>query len=100
MDCTSTHAAYGQTGFFSKIILDYLSGEAPLQPFYRHPVSVDGIKAAIKERRKYPTDRKLLVEELQKHYQALNVSEKVKTNINLNSNDYIMIPCARYDLNV
>jgi|SRR5436190_2241175 len=83
MDCTSTKIAYGETGFFSKIILDYLKGEKQLHSFYRHPVSVDGLKAAMEERRKYPTDRKLLVKELQEHYQKINASEKVKNNINL-----------------
>ncbi|MEP7256042.1 MAG: bacillithiol biosynthesis cysteine-adding enzyme BshC [Ferruginibacter sp.] len=83
MDFTSTKAAYGDTGFFSKIILDYLKGAEQLQPFYTHPVSVDGIKAAIEGRKKYPTNRKLLVEELQKHYEAVGATEKVKNNIKL-----------------
>ena len=83
MDCTSTKTTYGQTGFFSKIVLDYLKGEKKLQPFYTYPVSVDGIKAAIAGRKKYPTNRKLLVEELQKQYQTVNAPEKVKSNINL-----------------
>jgi len=83
MDCTSTKAAYGQTGFFSKIILDYLKEEALLRPFYTHPVSVEGVKEAIVDRKKYPGNRKLLVEELQKHYKTVDASKKVKTNIGL-----------------
>ena len=83
MNCTSTKTVYGQTGFFSKIVLDYLKGEKKLQPFYTYPVSVDGIKAAIAGRKKYPTNRKLLVEELQKQYQTVNAPGKVKSNINL-----------------
>ena len=83
MDCTSTKTAYGDTGFFSKIILDYLKADKLLEPFYSYPVSVDGIKAAIKDRKKYPTDRRLLVEELQKHYPATGTAEKVKKNIDL-----------------
>ena len=83
MDFIPTKAAYGDTGFFSKIILDYLKGAEQLQPFYTHPVSVDGIKAAIEGRKKYPTNRKLLVEELQKHYEKVGATEKVKNNIKL-----------------
>jgi len=80
MDCTSTKTAYGQTGFFSKIIQDYLKEENKLRPFYSHPVSVDGIKAAIKERKAFSTDRKLLVEELQKQY----ANERITSNQQLN----------------
>jgi uncharacterized protein YllA (UPF0747 family) len=81
MDCTSTKTTYGQTGFFSKIILDYLNGEAALQPFYTHPVSFDGIKAAIGDRKKYASNRKLLVDTLQKQYKTVNAPEKVQANI-------------------
>ena len=67
MNATSTAIAYGETGFYSRMILDYLQGSDELTPFYTHPVSADGIKAAIEQRRLFPTDRKLLVETLQKH---------------------------------
>ncbi len=87
MDCTSTRTAYGKTGFFSKIILDYLKGEDKLRSFYSHPVSVDGIKAAIEERKKYPTDRKLLVAELEKQYAGENISTQQQANIKKLSND-------------
>ena len=83
MDCISTKTAYSETGFFSKIVVDYLKGEKQLQPFYTHPVSPGGIKAAIAERKKYPTNRDLLVEELQKRYGDINTGKKVKANIDL-----------------
>src|SRR5436190_18915803 len=81
MDWISTKTAYSETGFFSKIVLDYLEGEKQLQPFYQHPVSIDGIKAAMADRKGYPTNRKLLVEELQKHYGTVDAHEKVKANV-------------------
>jgi uncharacterized protein YllA (UPF0747 family) len=37
------HVTYGQTGFYSKIILDYLTGEKQLKPFYQHPFSVSDL---------------------------------------------------------
>ncbi|HMJ47881.1 MAG TPA: bacillithiol biosynthesis cysteine-adding enzyme BshC, partial [Ferruginibacter sp.] len=83
MDFRSTKTAYGETGFFSKIVLGYLNEDKQLHPFYTHPVSVKGIKAAISERKKYPTNRELLVEELQKYYGGVNAHEKVKANIDL-----------------
>lgn len=81
MDCTTQYIDYRQTGFFSALVTDYISGEELLQPFYKHPVSVAGIKAAIEARKKYPTNRKLLVEALTKQYATVATSDKVKANI-------------------
>ncbi len=87
MNPTSTAIAYGETGFYSRMILDYLQGSEALKPFYTHPVSVEGIKAAIEERRLYPTDRKLLVNTLLKHYAAQSLTNQQQHNIRLLSNN-------------
>ncbi len=79
--------SYEATGNFSKIVLDYIHADIKLQPFYAHPVSIDGIKAAIRERRSYPTDRKLLVDVLNKHYAAETPTVKQQQNIKLLSNN-------------
>ncbi len=86
MNFTSTALTYRETDFFSGIILDYLKGNEKLQSFYTHTVSVDGIKAAVEERKLYPTDRKLLVDTLLKHYQNQNAASKQQQNIKLLSN--------------
>ena len=80
------HISYEATGSFSKIILDYVKGDEKLKPFYTHPVSADGIKAAIEERKLYPTDRKLLVDTLQKHYSEQSPTNQQQHNIELLSN--------------
>ncbi len=81
MDCTAQYIDYWQTGYFSALVTDYISGEELLTPFYKHPVSVAGIKAAIEARKKYPSNRKLLVEVLTKQYASIATSDKVKANI-------------------
>ena len=81
MDCTAQYIDYRQTGYFSALVTDYISGEELLAPFYKHPASVAGIKAAIDARKKYPTNRKLLVEVLTKQYASIAASDKVKANI-------------------
>lgn len=81
MNTTAQFIPYSQTGFFSKTVTDYVQGNSLLQPFYKHPVSVEGIKAAIAERRNFATNRTLLVTELKKQYSAVAVSEKVHGNI-------------------
>ena len=81
MDCTSTNTAYKETGFYSKIILDYLQGEPKLESFYSHAVSIAGVKAAIEDRKSYATDRKLLVDTLKKHYAVANPTGLQQLNI-------------------
>lgn len=87
MNATSTAITYGETGYFSGLILDYLQGNEALKPFFSHPVSADGIKAGIKNRQSYPTDRKLLVDTLQKHYAAQSCTSRQQLNIGLLSNN-------------
>ena len=95
MDCTPEYLPYEQTGFFSKIIIDYLKGDEALEAFYAHPVSIDGIKAAIEERKKYPTDRKLLVARLKEHYAGMAFYENLAANIEcLNSENTFTITTA------
>lgn len=83
MNFTVTQTAYSKTGFFSKMVQDYLDQVKQLEPFYAHPVSLDGIRAAIKDRKNYSTNRTLLVEELKKQYQHVPVSKELETNIGL-----------------
>src|SRR5690349_3227660 len=81
MDCNSTNLPFEQTGYFSKIIIDYLNQSPSLQPFYSHPVSVEGIAAAIKGRQSAQPDRNLLVTELQEQYKGIETSAFVQENI-------------------
>ena len=81
MDSTAQIISYTSTGFFSKIVLDYISGNDLLKPFYQHAVSIDGIKAAIEERKKYPTNRKVLVDVLQKQYAEIILTAKQTFNL-------------------
>lgn len=81
MDCISTRVPYGQTGFFSKIIIDYLDQSQALTPFYKHPVSLAGIEASIKSRQSFSTDRNALVKFLEKQYGSVDAHTAVKDNI-------------------
>lgn len=87
MNSTSSLIAYKDTGFFSKMILDYLDGRQQLTPFYAHPVSVDGIKAAVASRKNYPTNRQLLVQSLHKHYAGQSPTAGQLSNIELLLNE-------------
>lgn len=81
MDCRSTPIPYGQIGYFSSIIIDYLNQSPHLQPFYRHPVSMEGIKGAIAARKQFTVNRTVLVNVLQQQYASVETSEAVSGNI-------------------
>ena len=81
MNCISSYLTYAQTGYFSRTALDYVQQLPSIQPFYNHPVSFEGIKSAIAERKQFPTNRKLLVTILQKQYESVQVSKLVADNI-------------------
>ena len=87
---TPKQISYEATGSFSKMVLDYLKEDEQLQPFYAQPVSLDGIKKTIETRKAFATNRKLLVEVLQKHYTDANPTAQQLQNIQLlaNSNTF------------
>lgn len=79
MDCT--YLPYQQTGYFSKLITDYLQRNAALHPFYEHEVSIGGIKAAIQQRQAFPQNREVLVNVLKEQYNGLSTTPAVEQNI-------------------
>ncbi len=81
MDCSSTSLPYKETGYFSSIVTDYLDNSVNLQPFYQHPVSMQGIEAAIKVRQQFKGNREVLVKYLEEQYKLLGTSNAVKENI-------------------
>ncbi len=81
MNFTSQRIPYQQTGYFSRIITDYLNGSEFLKDYYEHPVTFDGIEAAIRQRDEFPTDRSLLVKSLQDQYSGVPVQDSVKRNL-------------------
>lgn len=74
---------FQQTGYFTSIVSDYLSGKSTLQPFYQHTPDIAGIQKAIEARKKSPVNRKLLQSTLQEQYAGLELGEKLAQNIQL-----------------
>src|SRR5688572_9552944 len=81
MDANATRLPYRQTGCFSNIALDYIDQADTVKPFFTYPTSLQGIQKAIETRKKFKTDRKTLVQELKKQYEAVGTNEKVTRNI-------------------
>jgi bacillithiol synthase len=100
MDVSSNFLSYEQTGFFSKTVIDYVNGAAALKPFYSHPVSIEGIKASIAERKKFSTGRKLLVSVLQKQYASVETSKEVAKNVDLILSENTFTICTAHQPNI
>jgi bacillithiol biosynthesis cysteine-adding enzyme BshC len=81
MNFTAQRVPYHHTGYFSRIITDYLSGTEFLKNYYEHPVSFSGIEDAIHQREEFPTDRSLLVKSLETQYADLPINIAVKKNL-------------------
>ena len=81
MDVNCQYIPYEQTGFFSKLFIDYLHGDEKLSPFYKHPVSIEGIKDAIKTRQAFNTNRTLLVDVLKAQYKEFTLTPAQQNNL-------------------
>lgn len=76
MESSCQYISFESTGYFSKLVADYLNGSELLKPFYNYPVSIQGIKESIKARQSFNTNRVLLVDELRKQYSGIPFSAK------------------------
>lgn len=96
MDCTFTQLPYGETGYFTNLVTAYINGDAQLKTFYKHPPTLDGIEAAIRDRRAVAVDRELLVEQLKQQYSALPASDAVSQNIQLLQKENTFTVCTAH----
>ncbi len=76
-----THIPYSETGYFSKLVTDYISDDPCIQPFYSLPPTAEGLTKAIDERCKHPVNRKALVTALTRQYEHLPKHPKTEDNI-------------------
>ena len=96
----SEYIPYSQTGKFSKIVLDYVTGEPALKDFYEYPVNLEGIKSAIAERTKFNTNRLLLVDQFTNQYSDFNDCDTVKANIQALSDENTFTICTAHQPNI
>ena len=81
MEWISTTLTYRQTGYFTKIITDYLDQAEVLRPFYAHPPTRSGMQQAVEARKAFSGHRQALVGRLKRQYQDMPVSKPVQENI-------------------
>lgn len=87
MNSSIEYITYSSTNAFSKIVTDYIDNNSALHPFYKHKVSIEGIKNAITERQKFPNNRKVLTQVLQHQYSGITLTTTQQNNIALLEQD-------------
>jgi len=95
-----TYVPYSETGYFSGLVTDYLAGDVVLRPFYGFSPDKQGMCDAVRERAKYPVDRKLLVSLLNKQYDGLEMPAKVAENIRLLGEENTFTVCTAHQPNL
>ena len=77
-----THLDYSSTGYFTKLILDYLKGDKWLKQFYLYEPSIGSVEEAIRAKRNQKLYRNELTDSLLKQYGGLlNVEDVTLQNI-------------------
>ncbi len=75
---------YDKTGYFSKLICDYLDKKDSLRSFYHRFPDAEGFEKQIEEKADFPQmQRDLLVEVLKGQYSSLDLNTYVNDNIDL-----------------
>ena len=94
------YISYRETGSFTKIILDYIDQAEQLRPFFLHSPDVEGFKKAIAQRKEYPTNRKVLCDELKHQYSTVDTPDQLKRNIELLASPGTFTICTAHQPNI
>ena len=75
---------YSQTGYFSKLMIDYLNQDTRLSPLYNRFPTLENFKLQIEEKKQSFSEgnRKVLVDQLLLQYKNVAASTKTLENIN------------------
>ena len=96
----SQYIPFSHTGKFTKIVLDYINEAPALKDFYEHPVNIEGIKSAIAERKKFNTNRQLLVDQFTSQYQDFKDCNSLHANIQSLSDENTFTVCTAHQPNI
>jgi bacillithiol biosynthesis cysteine-adding enzyme BshC len=100
VDCTARFLPYSETKQFSSLVLDYIDQHKDLTGFYSHFPSADGFKKAVEERKKFKTDRGLLVEAIQQTHAGKALSKLQSTNLEALKQDNTFTICTAHQPNI
>ena len=97
-DCIS----YQKSGYFTKLIVDYLDKKTELKSLYNRFPTLENFKEQLEEKsQNYSTEnRKSLVTALENQYKGFQISEATSTNISLLSNSKTFTITTGHQLNL
>jgi bacillithiol biosynthesis cysteine-adding enzyme BshC len=78
MKVNVTSISYSDTGAFSALVNDYISGKGTARHYVPYAPNIEGIKEAIQQRNFSASQRQVLVSVLENQYQALTVIKDEK----------------------
>jgi len=96
----SIQLPYQQTGYFSKLIIDYLEEKEGLKPFYNQNCNIESFATIIEQRKQFPVNRTTLVDVLTQQYKGVDISAITKTNIQLLKNENCFTITTGHQLNL
>lgn len=94
---------YQNSGYFTKLMIDYLDETSELKPFYNHFPKIENFKSQIEEKSSNFNSngkREILVSELEKQYQNFEVSKTTLNNIKLLNNANTFTITTGHQLNL
>ncbi len=91
---------YAETGFFSKIVIDYLQNAEQLRPFFQYPPATDAFSKAIADKSAEIIDRNKLVDTVIAQYGDLKVNDLVTGNIHALKKDKTFCVVTAHQLNI
>ena len=100
MDNSFTYVPYPETGYFSRLVNDYVSDDPNIQPFYQYTPDAAGLDKAIEDRSRFPVNRQALVTSLKRQYENLPKYDKTEQNIALLVNENTFTVCTAHQPNL
>ncbi len=100
MQSKCTYLPYTSTGYFSTIAADYISGHDDLKPFYDFAPDIEGVKAAVTTRKKFTTNRQLLINVLKEQYKEVQLSSRQQQYISQLGNENTFTVCTAHQPNI
>ena len=92
---------YRKTGYFSKLICDYLDRESALEEFYHRFPSEKEFESQLSEKGTFSKEnRAVLVHQLKTQYEGLSVSEATRVNIDSLSEENTFTITTGHQLNL
>lgn len=89
-----------ETGYYSKLVNDYVNENQDLKSFYAFELNDAGLKKAIDARKSFPVDREVLHEVISEQYAGIELSPAVKANLDLLRAENTFTVCSAHQPNL